>query len=114
MRLGPERTTVPEVQPATADPPAAAAQRALFAACLELQRALTEVVRATEALEPVPGIAAERRTTVEELQRHDQRVAAMFRWAIRTVRLESPRTPDGAIASPAPTELILPEEGAQV
>ena len=93
-------------------------ERALFVACLELQRALTEVVRATEALEPVlvaanmefSDIAAERRTTVEELQRHDQRVAAMFRWAIRTVRLESPRTPDGAIASPAPTELILPEE----
>jgi len=105
MRLGPERTTVPEVQPATADPPAAAAQRALFAACLELQRALTEVVRATEALEPVPVDEA-----LEELQRHAGRVEGMFSWAIRTVQLESPRTPDGAVASPAPTELILPEE----
>ena len=81
MRLGPERTTVPEGQPATADPPAAAAQRALFVACLELQRALTEVVRATEALEPVPVDEA-----LEELQRHAGRVEGMFSWAIRTVQ----------------------------
>ena len=63
---GPGRTTyrtVPEVQPAILNPPLAAALRALFAACLELERAVREVVRATRALEPVPGSAAERCTT---------------------------------------------------